>query len=459
MTAIAAASGRLREWTHPVLAITCGALLLLCGPLVNGYPLVFPDTETYIRHGLELYRNPYRPPYYGLFLLLTNGSLSLWLSAIVQCALVSGVVYVGTICALQSRISAAAFGAVMLLLTILTPLPWISGQIMPDVWTPALLLLVFARAFINPPPRTALRIGFIIVIAAATSVHYGNLPLSAGLILTVAAVILVQSRRVAPAVPVLLDGSASVVLAAGAFLVFSLAVSGEAKLSPRGDVFFSARLVADGTARPYLEKTCPSNPTPFCESLVKPSLSSGDILWSDTSYLNRYKDAVAKVRDASQLVHGTMATNASGVLTASVRHTAEQLVSFGSFDTLCPEQCASLSKIIAKHYGAEFGQFISSRQMTGRLPLALSSVHVAVGWLSIIFLPLLFAWSWLTKRHALSALILLTAAGLIGNAFIIGTLSEVHDRYQSRMIWLVPLVYGIALIDWLASRKSTRPAA
>jgi hypothetical protein len=90
--------------------------------------------------------------------------------------------------------------------------------------------------------------------------------------------------------------------------VFSLAVSGEAKLSPRGDVFFSARLVADGTARPYLEKTCPSNPTPFCESLVKPSLSSGDILWSDTSYLNRYKDAVAKVRDASQLVHGTMAT-------------------------------------------------------------------------------------------------------------------------------------------------------
>jgi hypothetical protein len=48
---------------------------------------------------------------------------------------------------------------------------------------------------------------------------------------------------------------------------------------------------------------------------------------------------------------------------------------------------------------------------------------------------------------------------LIGNAFIIGTLSEVHDRYQSRMIWLVPLVYGIALIDWLASRKSTRPAA
>jgi hypothetical protein len=68
--------------------------------------------------------------------------------------------------------------------------------------------------------------------------------------------------------------------------------------------------------------------------------------------------------------------------------------------------------------------------MTGRLPLALSSVHVAVGWLSIIFLPLLFAWSWLTKRHALSALILLTAAGLIGNAFIIGTLSEVHDRYN-----------------------------
>jgi hypothetical protein len=38
---------------------------------------------------------------------------------------------------------------------------------------------------------------------------------------------------------------------------------------------------------------------------------------------------------------------------------------------------------------------------------------------------------------------------VIGNAAVTGALSNVEDRYQSRVIWLVPLLAGVlALVLW-----------
>jgi hypothetical protein len=33
---------------------------------------------------------------------------------------------------------------------------------------------------------------------------------------------------------------------------------------------------------------------------------------------------------------------------------------------------------------------------------------------------------------------------LIGNAIVCGTLSNPHDRYQSRLIWIVPFAVALA---------------
>ena len=44
------------------------ALLLLSVPVLNGYPLVYSDTGTYLRTAFEGYVPPDRPVWYGLFL-------------------------------------------------------------------------------------------------------------------------------------------------------------------------------------------------------------------------------------------------------------------------------------------------------------------------------------------------------------------------------------------------------
>ena len=46
---------------------------------------------------------------------------------------------------------------------------------------------------------------------------------------------------------------------------------------------------------------------------------------------------------------------------------------------------------------------------------------------------------------------------VIANGFVTGILSMVEDRFQSRVIWLLPLLAGVFVLEWLDHR--TRLAA
>jgi hypothetical protein len=37
---------------------------------------------------------------------------------------------------------------------------------------------------------------------------------------------------------------------------------------------------------------------------------------------------------------------------------------------------------------------------------------------------------------------------VVANAFVTGILSMVENRFQSRVIWLLPLLAGILVLDW-----------
>jgi hypothetical protein len=48
---------------------------------------------------------------------------------------------------------------------------------------------------------------------------------------------------------------------------------------------------------------------------------------------------------------------------------------------------------------------------------------------------------------------LVVLATVIANAVVTGVLSVVDDRYQCRVIWLLPLLAGIFFLDWLQQRE------
>jgi hypothetical protein len=95
-----------------------------------------------------------------------------------------------------------------------------------------------------------------------------------------------------------------------------------------------------------------------------------------------------------------------------------------------------------------------SRQARNELPLdllgSMQSWAVAVS-LAVIaaFVPLL----WRRHSRRIAGLSLIIVSMVVANALVTGTLSMVEDRLQCRVIWLVPLLAGMCVLDWRAGRN------
>jgi hypothetical protein len=100
-------------------------------------------------------------------------------------------------------------------------------------------------------------------------------------------------------------------------------------------------------------------------------------------------------------------------------------------------------------------RYLQSRQARDALPDEFSTT--AQQWMVIAAIVLIailtpIAWRRLSSRLVgLSAVVVFI---LIANAFITGVLSNVEDRYQSRVIWLLPLLAGLRLLEWLERRPA-----
>jgi hypothetical protein len=87
---------------------------------------------------------------------------------------------------------------------------------------------------------------------------------------------------------------------------------------------------------------------------------------------------------------------------------------------------------------------------------ALNLVHVPVAGLSLLGLLPVIGWGLCVRRHDLAGAAVFTLLALLGNAFICGALSNPHDRYQSRLVWLATLIIAMAAVSGWQLRASKR---
>jgi len=101
--------------------------------------------------------------------------------------------------------------------------------------------------------------------------------------------------------------------------------------------------------------------------------------------------------------------------------------------------------------------YLVSRQARDALPLDLFS---DIQWWTIVAslaaMAVLIPFLWRRHSPRLAGLSLVIVATVVANAVVTGALSVVDDRYQCRVIWLVPLLAGIFFLDWLQQRGKAR---
>ena len=90
------------ERIHRAAPVALAALLMLWPALLNGYPLVFADTGTYLSQAIDRSLGWDRPVFYSFFLLPLHMQLTTWPVIVAQALLTAWLLHLLRRCVLPS---------------------------------------------------------------------------------------------------------------------------------------------------------------------------------------------------------------------------------------------------------------------------------------------------------------------------------------------------------------------
>ena len=462
----------------PSLAASLAAILLAAAALtvvavLNGFPLVYPDTRSYyvggeaaVHKGLailgELFAESVRPAdqvlaetesrienaigvrsaFYSLFVYLLASVGSLWAVVVAQSLIFSYVIFAFVRAAVDTD-RLRVFGVLMAGLVLLTGVPWFTGFVMADVFTGLTVLMIGMLAFFRDrmAPLETIVIG--VLLCAAISFHATHVLIALGCFGFIILLQLFQRvplRRMAATAAVLL---APIVLALSALLFVGVVGFGEVTLVPQRPPFLLARSIADGPAKQYLQVNCPELGSVLCPYVDRLPDEPGQFLWDEDGI---FRSASPAVRDQiraeeTAIVFGAIREYPVWELTQIMRNWVTQLVRFDMVEF--NYSLGATARITDDDYiRVESGSHAYVPYL-----LAISAVQYLVVGLSFIVLircrPL-----WTDRDMArLRNLAVVVAFALVLNAFLCGAISLPTPRFLARMIWLVPMLAGVALLD------------
>jgi hypothetical protein len=247
-----------------------------------------------------------------------------------------------------------------------------------------------------------------------------------------------------------------VMVAAASQLALHAYLYGKPSLVGDAPPFLTARLIADGPGRWYLQRNCPEIQLALCGYVEDLPTDSDEFLWNPKGL---WPTAAASGGDRIRqeeipFVLATLRAYPREQFSTSAAHFWQQLSAFGlwdldrnnwvleAFDTALPGGRSS---------------YQNGWQANDDLPLDFfSAVHywvVIASLATIVLLAPVLLRSQSPRLPGLSVIILPT---LLANAFLTGVFSNVEERYQSRVIWLLPLLAGLLLLHWLAARQNAK---
>lgn len=422
--------------------------MLLWPALLNGYPLVFSDTASFLEQTVAAVPVWDKPVVYGPLLHAFHWRSTVWPAAAAQALLVSWLLWLtGRMLRGGAEGEVRAHLLLVAALCLGTAAPWFASFLMPDVLAPALVLAVALLGWGGPRPVE--RAGLLLVAVVAAAAHLAHLPLFGALLLVLAVFRRWRGLR---------DGAAAMLAAVLLVVATNAVFQGRVALSPYGAVFAVARLVADGPAARTVEARCPEAGWHLCRwaggRLPK---DSDEFLWSadGPAWAPRLDGAspggpISFAPEAGIVLRETLAREPWGVLAAAAANTVRQLLAARTADILGPEHLpASVARSLALGFPAAEGErLVASLQFNGmlrRMAAPFLWPHVPLLLAGAVVLPFAAWWARRAGDSRLLGFLLCVAAGVLANAAVLGALSGPHDRYGARIAWLLPLA---GLLAW-----------
>lgn len=450
-----AAAARCASW---LIGLAISMAALLAPALWNGFPIVFFDTGGYLARVIEMTLSPGRSFFYGLFLFVSSLAWwSLWGPVVIQSLSTIWVVHLMLRCHGLAA-GPAATTLFCAILSLVTGISWYTAQLMPDVLVPLVVIALWLLGFRRQQLVRLEALGLVAIALLGMMSHMSCLALAIGLafivILAKAAVMRWRWRLSVNA----LSPTATVAAAMLLMPLLHLLVLGTAGYTPGGPVFIFGRFVQDGIAQRYLAEHCPIPGIKLCGLQDRLPKTADDFLWGDSPFLEIGGWGGAD-GELTHLVKACCTTYPGAVAWSSLLFTGRQMVMVATGDGL-DEFHDSTRGVFSILPSPLTKQFNDAKQQQEKItqPLfdSMNLVHVPVALLSIFGLVLVMSWGISVRRHDLAGAAVFTLVALLGNAFICGALSNPHDRYQSRLVWLATLIVAMTAVSWWQLRAGER---
>ena len=450
--------------------VLLGVALILCWPmLVVEPPIAFFDTDAYHNRGFQIFA------FIGEILPFAGDAASHGAAdaAGASAALVEGgarslrsvpysvftfatqstpLGYVGTAVAqtvLVLLMLGGAIGRLPVLLpkgaaplflacVFLTSLPWFASFIMPDMLAAAIIL--YAVVLVNRFDELTWtqRMVLALIAAGAIMCHYGHILLAVGAFGSALGLRLLQWRLGAG---VLAFGVAPLVLAVVANALFSMVAFQSTSVAPKRLPILLARSMEDGPARWHLQEHCATYNYALCDILGEIPETVSGLLFEDSGLRKATAAQMDQVRAEEPVI----------LLRALQEYPVEQIGSllYNSFDQFVSFGLEDFGQVRLDRLDNGRVQFAFTRDRDRTIFVVFNVIHVTVLVLPLAVIAMMFYRRQFRPEDRAVSVYLVILATLVANAMIYGGLSEPADRYQTRLVWVVPVLTDVF---WLRRR-------
>ena len=377
--------------------------------------------------------------------LLAAPGVSMMLLAVAQ-ALATGWV-VAIVTSAAGVVSRWKFAAIAALVAFATPAALFVCYIVPDIFAALLMASMVMLTVLSERLSSMLKLSLAALGVVAVTSHASHPPIAAGLLVLGSVTILYRSglTRVARnkvawlASPLVLG---TLMTVATGFVGF-----GTLSLAPKRYPLTLARSIEDGPARWYLAEHCATRRYAVCEVFgSRMPESVPDFLWESGLTGRATPEQMDRIRaEESEIV--AAAARAYPLAQARIvgQNVAAQLIRVGLEDVTF-DQTLLMDGRGALHAVA------TDRSSRDRLTI--------IGWASAgtaLLAALWLIWAIRRMRACGRLATAMLLVGLLGNAAVCAIFSGVADRYQARVVWLLPL-FAMSMITGQAD-SSQRPKA
>jgi hypothetical protein len=419
-------------------------LVLCVFAFVNGFPLVYSDTGTYINSGFENEVPIDRPILYGLFLRHISLKTTLWLPVYFQ-ALMTAWSIRFLINRLDWTVSfrRKVFAVSILLLTACTGIAQKTGNLLPD-FTTALIPIV--------------AVGMLV----ATSLTRGSnlyIGLISVILITAASLLVRRIARFKGTInlPVLWKGIGIAFLL---MLALNFAFTRSFFVSRNGSVFMTGHLADCGLLDEFLNEECPQKKYILCE--WSGAFSRVDFLW-DAEASPHYKTGGwenNQGRYNEMLIDFFTTPKYLGkYVTSTISLGVKQIFDYGIYadmENIAMREGSAPHGQITWRFPRELPAFVAAKQYKGKLDYSVTNTLQNV--MVVLSCILIVVGMYLLRKASsdytkLKILVWFVLTAIIVNGFVCAGLTISNPRFGSRVIWLLPFAAILITAEIIRQRK------